>query len=102
MLCEELHVTQYKCDEAEEYFHLTVSTRYRLSEGWAAMGGCLLPSPSADRLDSHKRSHLVGDFNVDVCLDLSGLVYIPLALLTQLVNVPTRLLSTSASAIDHA
>ena len=53
----------------------------RLSEGWAAMGGCLLPSPSADRLDwsSHKRSHLVSDFNVDVCLDLFGLVYIPLA-----------------------
>ena len=29
---------------------------------------------------SHKRSHLVGDFNVDVCLDLFGLVSIPLAL----------------------
>ena len=67
------------------------------------MGGCLLPSPSADRLDwsSHKRSHLVGDFNVDVCLDLFGLESIPLALLTQLVNVPTHLSSTSASAIDH-
>ena len=64
------------------------------------MGGCLLPSPSADRLDwsSHKQSHLVGDFNVDVYLDL---VYTPLALLTQLVNVLTRLSSTSASAIDH-
>ena len=67
------------------------------------MGGCLLPSPRADRLhwSSHKRSHLVGDFNVDVCQDLSGLVPISLALLTQLVNVLTRLSSTSASAIDH-
>ena len=46
--------------------------------------------------------NLVGDFNVDVCLDLFDLVSIPLALLTQLVNVPTRLSSLSASAIDHA
>ena len=48
------------------------------------MGGCLLPSPSADRLDwsFHKRSHLVSDFNVDMCQDLSGLVPISLALLT--------------------
>ena len=81
MLCEELHVTQYKCDEAE----VGVYCRRLVLIDW---------TPTND-------PNLVGDFNVDVCLDLFDLVSIPLALLTQLVNVPTRLSSTSASAIDH-
>lgn len=72
-------------------------------------GSCLASLESLlGRLDlsSHKRTLLVGDFNVDVlkksdqqCLDLSGLT--SSFGLTQLVNAPTCLMLTTASAIDH-
>lgn len=113
-VCEELPVAEYKCDEVEEFLHATVSTKSGLL--WVGVcyrppsaGSCLVSLESLlGRLDlsSHKRSLLVGDFNMDMlkksdplCLDLTGLT--SSFGFTQLVCAPTRLTPTTASAIDY-